>query len=106
MPTSRRRRRLAALSLVLVATTLTTISPVGTADAATTIYYNGAGSAPRISIIGDSTIAALRWTNQFEPLKRFNFVYDAESCRRTALPSCRLRLGAGRQAASGPSFTG
>ena len=60
--------------------------PAGTSDAATTIYYNGAGSAPRISIIGDSTIAALRWTNTFEPLKRFNFVYDAESCRRTAHP--------------------
>ena len=57
------------------------------------IFYNGAGSAPRISMIGDSTIAALRWTNQFEPLKRFNFTYDAESCRRTVLPSCRGREG-------------
>ena len=57
------------------------------------VFYNGAGSAPRISIIGDSTIAALRWTNQFEPLKRFNFTYDAESCRRTVLPSCRGREG-------------
>ena len=44
-------------------------------------------------MIGDSTIAALRWTNQFEPLKRFNFIYDAESCRRTVLPSCRGREG-------------
>ena len=44
--------------------------------------YNGAGSAPRIGIIGDSTIAALSWTNTWGPLRRFKYTYDAESCRR------------------------
>ena len=91
MPKPRRRRQL--LGSVVALAVLSTVVPAGTSDAATTIYYNGAGSAPRISIVGDSTIAALRWTGSFEPLKRFNFVYDAESCRRTVLPSCRGREG-------------
>ncbi len=89
----RRRRNLSALIMVLVLVALAAAIPADNASAATTIRYTGAGSAPRISVIGDSTIAALRWTNQFEPLKRFNFVYDAESCRRTVLPSCRGREG-------------
>ena len=67
--------------------------PGGRADAYTTVVYNGAGSAPHISIIGDSTVAALRWANMFDPLKEFNFVYDAESCRRVVITSCRGREG-------------
>ena len=91
MPHCRHRTR-APFAIVLIALA-SMVFPVGNAEAATTIYYNGAGSAPRISIIGDSTIAALRWTNQFAPLRRFNFTYDAESCRRTVVPSCRGREG-------------
>ncbi len=90
---TRHRRSHITLAFALLATAVFGAIPSGSAEAATTVVYNGAGSAPRISIIGDSTIAALRWTNQFEPLKRFNFVYDAESCRRTVLPSCRGREG-------------
>ena len=78
---------------LLLAAAVAVVPPAGNAAAATTIYYNGAGSAPRISVVGDSTIAALRWTGQFEPLKRFNYVYDAESCRRILYPSCRGREG-------------
>jgi peptidoglycan hydrolase-like protein with peptidoglycan-binding domain len=88
-------RRITAvlLATILLATVVTAAVPGGRADAYTTVVYNGAGSAPRIGIIGDSTIAALRWTNTFAPLRRFNFVYDAESCRRTAIASCRGREG-------------
>ena len=88
--TSRRRSLLVALTLLVTGLVAAPATPV---HAYTTIVYNGAGSAPRISIIGDSTIAALRWTNTFAPLQRFNFVYDAESCRRTATPSCSGREG-------------
>ena len=84
------RRRLATVAVALVAATLATVTPVGDAGAATTVFFNGAGSAPRISMIGDSTLEAVRSTNQFEPLQRFNFVYDAEACRRTAIPSCSV----------------
>ena len=78
---------------MLLAAAVAVVPPAGNAAAASTIYYNGAGSAPQISVVGDSTIAALRWTGQFEPLKRFNYVYDAESCRRILYPSCRGREG-------------
>jgi hypothetical protein len=81
------------LTAVLLAAAVAVVPPAGNAAAATTIYYNGAGSAPRISVVGDSTIAALRWTGQFQPLRRFNYVYDAESCRRILYPSCRGREG-------------
>jgi hypothetical protein len=94
-PVTRARRRVGIITAVALLLTgaVATIAPAGRASAYTTVYYNGAGSAPRISIIGDSTIAALRWTGRFEPLKRFNYVYDAESCRRTAIASCRGREG-------------
>jgi peptidoglycan hydrolase-like protein with peptidoglycan-binding domain len=89
-----RSRTLAAfVATAVLATSAIAALPAGRADAFTTVVYNGAGTAPRIGIIGDSTIAALRWTNTFEPLRQFNFVYDAESCRRTATPSCRGREG-------------
>jgi hypothetical protein len=54
-----------------------------------TVVYDGAGpGAARIGLIGDSTMAALRWANAYAPLERWNFTYDAESCRRTITPSC------------------
>ena len=86
------RRRISLLLVVLLASVVTVLPPAGNAAAAP-VFYNGAGSAPRIGIIGDSTIAALRWTNTWGPLRRFNYTYDAESCRRTATPSCRGREG-------------
>jgi peptidoglycan hydrolase-like protein with peptidoglycan-binding domain len=72
-------------------------TPIGgphTASAYTTIYYNGAGrSVPRIGLIGDSTLAATRWYGIQGDLRRYNFVLDAESCRRTIYTSCRGREG-------------
>jgi hypothetical protein len=54
-----------------------------------TVVYDGAGpDAARIGLIGDSTMAALRWANAYAPLERWNFTYDAEACRRTITPSC------------------
>jgi peptidoglycan hydrolase-like protein with peptidoglycan-binding domain len=64
------------------------------ASAYSTIYYNGAGrSVPRIGLIGDSTLAAARWYGIHGDLRRYNFVLDAESCRRTIYTSCRGREG-------------
>ena len=89
MPKPRRPRTFAVVLVAIVASTAIPVSEVHAAP----IFYNGAGSAPRISVIGDSTVAALRWSGQLEPLRRFNFTYDAESCRRTVVPSCRGREG-------------
>ena len=64
------------------------------ASAYTTIFYNGAGrTAPHIGLIGDSTLAATRWYGMLGALTRYNFVLDAESCRRTTHTSCRGREG-------------
>ena len=54
-----------------------------------TVTYDGAGpNAPRLGLIGDSTLASIRWTGTWAPLRRWNYTYDAESCRRTSTPSC------------------
>jgi hypothetical protein len=66
--------------------------PTSTTVAATpdlTVTYDGAGSAvPRIGLIGDSTMAAIRWTGAYAPLRQWNYTYNAESCRRTITASC------------------
>ena len=65
------------------ATTTTAVAPN------LTVTYDGAGpGVPRIGLIGDSTLAAIRWTGSYAPLRRWNYTYDAESCRRTITPSC------------------
>jgi peptidoglycan hydrolase-like protein with peptidoglycan-binding domain len=72
----------------------TAISRPEPASAYTTIVYDGAGpSVPRIGLIGDSTLAATRWYGMLGSLTRYNFVLDAESCRRTTHTSCRGREG-------------
>ncbi len=54
-----------------------------------TVTYDGAGpGVARIGLIGDSTMAALRWAQAYAPLEQWNFTYDAESCRRTITVSC------------------
>jgi peptidoglycan hydrolase-like protein with peptidoglycan-binding domain len=81
---------------VLVVTALAAPSPVSRpepASAYTTIFYDGAGDAPHIGLIGDSTLAATRWYGILGELTRYNFVLDAESCRRTTHTSCRGREG-------------
>ncbi len=61
--------------------------------AAATVTYSGAAGAPRVGMIGDSVMAAVRWGGTWSPLRRFNYTYDAESCRRTIGQSCRGREG-------------
>jgi hypothetical protein len=57
-----------------------------------TIVVDEAGEdAPHISLIGDSTLAGVRWWADFGDLRRYNFVLDAESCRRTVEESCWSR---------------
>jgi hypothetical protein len=70
------------------------VVPSSPAAAFTTVVYSGAGpNVPRISVIGDSVGSGIRWTRSYAPLARFNFTFDAESCRRTIVPSCRFVTG-------------
>ena len=57
------------------------------------MYFDGAGNAPHISLIGDSTLTGVRWYADYGALERFNFVFSAESCRRTIEQSCISREG-------------
>ena len=56
-----------------------------------TVYFDAAGDAPHISLIGDSTLTGVRWYADYGALERFNFVFSAESCRRTIEQSCISR---------------
>lgn len=48
----------------------------------------------RVYLIGDSTLAGVRWyTNSRQALRGSSFVLDAESCRRLVGASCRGREG-------------
>ena len=58
-----------------------------------TVYFDDAGNAPHISLIGDSTLTGVRWYADYGALERFNFVLSAESCRRTIEQSCISREG-------------
>jgi hypothetical protein len=58
-----------------------------------TVRFDGAGDAPHISLIGDSTLTGVRWYADYGELERFNFVLSAESCRRTIEQSCISREG-------------
>jgi hypothetical protein len=47
----------------------------------------------RALLVGDSTLAGVRWYGTMEALLGFPYVYTAESCRRLATASCRGREG-------------
>ena len=57
------------------------------------MYFDDAGNAPHISLIGDSTLTGVRWYADYGALRQFNFVLSAESCRRTIEASCISREG-------------
>ena len=57
------------------------------------VVFDGAGGAAQVSLIGDSTLAGVRWYADYGSLERFNFVLNAESCRRTVELSCISREG-------------
>ncbi|MGH9269701.1 MAG: hypothetical protein ACRDZ2_00325, partial [Ilumatobacteraceae bacterium] len=87
-----RRTGLVALVVALVVAGGAVAVPSQQAAAYTTVFYTGAGpSVPHIGLIGDSSLAGVRWSNAYDPLKVFNFTFDAESCRRTTTASCRGR---------------
>ena len=62
------------------------------ASADNTVIFDEAGpAAPHIGLVGDSTLAGIRWAGRYGDLRRYNFVLDAESCRRTIEQSCWSR---------------
>lgn len=90
----RRRPLLLATAVVLIASSLAgvgTASQVAQADEI--VRFDGAGAAPHISLVGDSTLTGVRWYADYGPLRQFNFVLSAESCRRTVEQSCVSREG-------------
>jgi hypothetical protein len=94
-PTARRPRLpvslLTAVISIVAAALLTTPAPAS-AHTTTTVFNTVAG-APEIGLIGDSTLAGVRWYQDFGELRKFSFVFNAESCRRTLEPSCWSREG-------------
>lgn len=86
------RRRWAATVAALI-TAGGVLAGGGNASADENVVYAGAGDAPHISVIGDSTLAGVRWYADYGALERFNFVLNAESCRRTIELSCISREG-------------
>jgi hypothetical protein len=88
---SARRHRGAVIAFVVAAGSLVIGGSPGRADQ--TVYFDDAGNAPHISLIGDSTLTGVRWYGDYGALRRFNFVFSAESCRRTIEASCISREG-------------
>ncbi len=87
------RLRLRARAAILgVVACVGIVTFAGHASAATTVYYDDAGpDAASIGIVGDSTLSGVRWYDTYGDLERYNFVFDAESCRRTIETSCWSR---------------
>ena len=81
-----------AVAAAVVTTVAGLIAPAPIA-ADETIRFDDAGQAPHISVLGDSTLAGVRWYSDYGSLRRFNFVFNAESCRRTIELSCVSREG-------------
>jgi hypothetical protein len=53
--------------------------------------------APRVTLIGDSTMAAMRWYGRGDDINQvignsYDLLFDAESCRRLVATSCRGRI--------------
>ncbi len=78
-------------SLVAVVVAVLACSPSARADQ--TVRSDGPDGAPHISLIGDSTLTAVRWYADYGPLVQYDFVLSAESCRRTIEQSCISREG-------------
>jgi len=85
-------RRSVAITTIAVAAGVLSMSGSGV-RAHQMVYFDGAGDAPHISLIGDSTLTAVRWYEDYGELEQFNFVLSAESCRRTIERSCTSREG-------------
>lgn len=64
-----------------------------TVSADETIRHDAVGTSQAISLIGDSTLTGVRWYADYGALERFDYVFNAESCRRTIEQSCISREG-------------
>ena len=81
-------------AVVALAVTAGSVALGEPARADQTVVFDEAGAgAPRISLVGDSTLTAVRWYADYGALRRYNFVLSAESCRRTIEQSCISREG-------------
>ena len=89
---ARARRRCAGI-IALVVAVGSLVMGGSAVRADQTVYFDGAGNAPYISLIGDSTLTGVRWYADYGALEQFNFVLSAESCRRTIEQSCISREG-------------
>lgn len=78
---------IAAAVLLLAAPARAAASTTPTA----TVRWEAGADADDVGLIGDSTLAGVRWADEYGALERFNFVFDAESCRRTLERSCWSR---------------
>ncbi len=80
--------------LVVDVTGWFTGDPLPTTMASPVLNTPVADTAKRVVLMGDSTLAGVRWyTNSQQALRGSNFVLDAESCRRLVGSSCRGREG-------------
>ncbi len=86
---------MAALAALLVAlgVALGVVAGGATAGADQTVVHDASGSSQQVSFIGDSTLTGVRWYADYGALTRWDFVFDAESCRRTIEQSCISREG-------------
>jgi hypothetical protein len=93
-PYGRVRRQLAvvASTAVLIVAAGAVWPPPVSAHSPTTVVHAVAGAA-RIGVLGDSSLAGVRWYGDFGALDSYSFVFDAESCRRTVETSCWSREG-------------
>jgi hypothetical protein len=64
-----------------------------TARADQPVSFDGPEGAAKISLIGDSTLTGVRWYDDFGDLRQYDFLLNAESCRRTIGQSCISREG-------------
>ncbi|MDP2292545.1 MAG: peptidoglycan-binding protein [Actinomycetota bacterium] len=75
----------------MLALGLSTSVGAGSDGQTATVRHVAGAAAPHIGLIGDSTLSGVRWYDEYGELERFNFVFDAESCRRTSERSCWSR---------------
>jgi len=92
---SRGTRSFAPARLIMVALVVTVaLTPgAGTARADQPVSFDGPDGAAQISLIGDSTLTGVRWYDDYGDLRQYDFLLNAESCRRTIGQSCISREG-------------
>jgi hypothetical protein len=91
----RLRRRVRATAIAVLCAGTLPIATAGTPAAAA----SPPPDAPAVSLIGDSTMSAMEWystsSNDIRDIvgNSYRLTFDAESCRRIVIASCRGRFG-------------